>query len=783
MIVYIDISNYVMTRAHTGIQRVVREFLFRLNRKKHDFIYKVVFFDNKINKFKIIDDKELDLFLQDSKNYKFKNLIEDITINDIVSNSIFFDMDGAWNNGLKRNYLYPILGANNVKIYNFIYDLVPIVLPQFSHIDTVRNFTTYLYAVYRYSDMVFFDSRSAEKDFLNVKFKIANTRNISSKVVKLGADIFITDSKISNNLLKKKYILFVGTIEPRKDQSLLLDAFEKLSQKHLDINLIFIGRPGWNNDQLIERIKKHPLLNKRIFWPENISDEELVQFYEHAYINVYLSKHEGFGLPILESLSYGNITIASKNSSMYEVGKNFADYLEYNSFNEIYEILDLYLTDVDLYNQKKEFIKKEFKPYKWDITYNSIIDVFDNIIKNLVIEKPNKLQFVFISIDVENLKGTIKSIDKYIHFVKEYIIVTRKDMMDDFEEIDSQYSIKVIDENTILGKYSTDFSKRDHVSKNWLLRASLINLDILDENFIMLDDDNRPIKKIDIEHFINDGKYNAYYFYDLLSWSNFQTDYDFGQHNMKNVLDGHGLELLSYSSHKPQIINKEIFKEVIDKYFEIGLEKPIDEWSVYFNYANSKYPFLFNKVKYDTLNWPGHPSNWKQEYIPDVYNFENFYASNFIGNYSDKIQNSQKIVEPYLKNFELEEINKKLYRNYNMVHGVLSFSKNQQKIIIFNIPYFLEAYKGSWLKLRLNYKMINCNNSNIEILYYINTKNGAKTKLISKNYYTEDIIEFGISSENLEAGEYDLLIDCVVDNSSIFGLESPYLVKLIVYDL
>jgi len=630
--------------------------------------------------------------------------------------------------------------------------------------------------------MIFFDSRSAEKDFLNIKDKIGNNRNLSTKVVKLGANIFTPNSKISNNnLLKKKYILFVGTIEPRKDQSLLLDAFEKLSQKHLDINLIFIGRAGWNNDKLIEKIKKHPLLNSRIFWPENVSDEELVQFYENAYINVYLSKYEGFGLPILESLSYNNITITSKNSSMYEVGKNFADYIDYNSFNEIYEVLDLYLIDTHLYNQKKEFIKKEFKAYKWDMTYNSIIDVFENINKNLTVEQPDKLQFIFISIDYDNLQGTIKEIDKYIDFVKEYIIITKADMINEFQKIESHHKVTIINENDILKEYAKGFKNRDHVSKNWLLRASLLNFDNLDKQFIMLDDDNRPLKKISIEHFINNGKYNAYYFYDLLSWSNFQTDYDFGQHNMRNILDRDGLDLLSYSSHKPQVIDKKIFQEVIEKYFEIGLEKPIDEWSVYFNYANSKYPFLFNKVKYDTLNWPGHPSNWKQEYIPDTYNFENFYTTNFLGCYSDKVQNNQKVVEPYLNNIELEELNQKLYRDYNVVHGVLNFSKNEQKVMIFNVPYFLEGFKFSWLKLKLNYKMIGCSNSTVELLYYINDRQGAIVKLISRTYYKEDVIEFGISCENLEAGEYDLLLDCIIDNFSVYGLNSPYMVKLIVH--
>ncbi|SHO80460.1 glycosyl transferase, group 1 [hydrothermal vent metagenome] len=787
MIIYIDISNYVETRAHTGIQRVVREFLYRLNTHKYKFDYKVIYYNSKIDKFIIIAENELNKFLYNSKDYTFKDLSNSFAIEDMVKNSIFFDMDGAWNNGLKRNYLYPILKSREIKIYNFIYDLVPIILPQFSHEDTIRNFTNYMFAIYEYSNLVFFDSRSAELDFLKIKSDIQNDRTISTKVVKLGSDVSKQNHKfIEHNLLKTKYILFVGTLEPRKNQELLLKVYESLVNKHSDINLIFIGKAGWNNDKLINKIRTHTLLNKKLFWLENINDDLLIEFYKNAYINVYISSYEGFGLPIAESLSYGNITITSKNSSMYEVGKNFADYIKYNTENELYEIIDLYLDNQELYSAKKEFIKNEYYPYSWDLTYQSIIDVFNNISSDIQINIPKKLQFIFISIDIDNIKRAIAEIDRYIDFVEEYIIITRGDMIDDFKSITSKYNINVVDENEILGEYSKDFSNRDHVSKNWLLRASILKLDNLNKQFIMLDDDNIPLRNISMEHFIKDGKYSAYYFYNLLNWNNFSSDYDLGQHNMKRVLDKDGFELLSYSSHKPQIIDRDIFSEVVDKYFDIGLDMAIDEWSIYFNYAISKYPFLFNKIKFDTLNWPGNVSDWNLEYIPEEYNFENYYSSLYEKDFKNiksidkkiKIKNRQQ--KPYLINQELYKVSSKKYYNYNMIHGVLEFNRFNKKIYLSNIPYFIEAKQGSWIKLPINYKALVSPNDIVEVGYYINDRRGAFIKLYINDNYNENIFDFGISCESLEVGEHNIFIDVVVNNINIYGKESPYLVKLFV---
>ena len=783
MKLFIDISNYVTTRAHTGIQRVVREFLYHLITDNKSIEYAIIHYDTQNNLYIALDNTEVLSFLKDTQNYIFQNTSNTIAISDMGDTDIFYDMDGAWGHSLKRTYLYKELKKKKVYIVNFIYDLVPIVKPEFAHENTIVNFTTFIYAVYAYSDLVLLNSRSAEKDFLDIQKIIQSNRSINTRVIKLGSNIqshLHTNTNKYPKLLNSKYILFVGTLEPRKNHALILEVFEKLHVSYPDLNLILIGKAGWNNDLLINKIKTHSLLNKKIFWLENINDRELFEFYENAYICTYLSAYEGFGLPIAESLAHNKITITSNNSSMYEVGKNFADYLTYNSFNELYEIIDIYLKNKDLYTKKSQFIKKNYTPYTWKLMYDSTVKVLSKIKNFKIITSPEKLQFVIISINKDNLLGTLKSIDTHIPFVKEYIIITSSNLVDEFKSLSSKHKIIIIDENVILGEYSIGFEKRDHVSKNWLLRASLLKLNNLDEQFVMLDDDNRPLKNISIDHFIGKGKYNAYYFYDLLAWNSFQTEYDIGEHNTKKVLDKDGYELLSYSSHKPQIIDKQIFQEVVDKYFEISLEVPISEWNIYFNYAVSTYPFLFNKIKHDTLNWPGNPSDWKQYYIPDRYNFENYYKTNFKGTFIDKVNHKDTTLRPYIKNDILEASSKLNYQAHNMAHGVIEFIHADKKVYIYSIPYFIKASKGSWVKLPLNYKTINLNNIKVELMYTINGDLGAFTQLITANDFEDNVIDFAISCTDLNPGEYDLFINVYIEDKSVYTEKSPYLVRLIV---
>ncbi len=797
MTIYVDITQLESARANTGIQRVVKEFVKRAALST-TVEFKIITFDDKDKKAFILDNSEIGSFLENMSDFKFtKNEKIDILNFKPQTPSAFFDLDSTWNIIYKRSFIYPTLKSNGFLIFNFIHDIIPVLFPEIVHDTTKANFIPFLQSVYDNSDLVLFNSFSSQKDFLDARAKFNTSRDIPTRVTGLGSDFLHTKTEVQDTLFKsifgKKYILFVGTVEPRKNQADVLEAFENLAQKYPDLNLVFIGKAGWKNEQLLGKINTHELKDKQLFMLSNVDDNALKSFYENAFLVTYLSKYEGYGLPIAESLGYGNITITSKNSSMYEVGKNIADYVVYNSLNELESLISLYCEDKELYDAKKLYIKENFKTTSWDQFYNSISDIFVNYEKSLELKKHHlkSLQFVFVSIDKHNLEGTIKSIDENVDFAKEYIVVTASKYIQEFKKLTSKHPIKIIDENDILASYADGFSKRDHVSKNWLLRASLLNIDSLEDEFIMLDDDNRALKNITLDKFIaKDGSYNAYYFYHMLEWHYQNSEFDAGQETMRKLLADENYEMLMYSSHAPQIINKKIFKEVVDKFFEIGLKSPIDEWSTYFNYAVSLYPCSFNKKVFQTLSWPATPTDWDTMFLPDEYAFENYYKSLYDtgffdknDTYEQKIEKKQKQLAPYLKSKLMFEQNKDILAKNNMVHKTLLFKKDDAKVYLSNIPYFMVVESASDVKIRVNYKLLNPKVKKLDLAIVLFLDGGYRTlrNIKIKNIsYEEDVVEIPIVAHGLKEGIYDISFNIMLNNEYIYSDISPYRAKLIV---
>ena len=116
-----------------------------------------------------------------------------------------------------------------------------------------------------------------------------------------------------------KYFLSVGTIEPRKNQAFLIDIYEQYRDRGGDaIALVFAGKPGWLMNGFQERIAKS-CWAKDIHILGYVSDAELGWLYKHCVLNLYPSLYEGFGLPILEGISFGACTLCSNSTSMPEV--------------------------------------------------------------------------------------------------------------------------------------------------------------------------------------------------------------------------------------------------------------------------------------------------------------------------------------------------------------------------------------------------------------------------------------------------------------------------------
>lgn len=178
---------------------------------------------------------------------------------------------------------------------------------------------------------------------------------------------------------KGDYILFVGTLQPRKNIVRLVEAFSKIKD---DIKLVIVGKRGWLYEEILDAPKKFDIQDKVKFL-DSVPDEDLPALYKNATCFVLPSLYEGFGLPVLEAMKYGCPVITSNVSSLPEAGGNAALYVNPLDVNNIKKNLELIINNSKL---RKEFIKKGYeqvKKFSWEKTARETLRAIEGLmIKN-----------------------------------------------------------------------------------------------------------------------------------------------------------------------------------------------------------------------------------------------------------------------------------------------------------------------------------------------------------------------------------------------------------------
>jgi len=111
------------------------------------------------------------------------------------------------------------------------------------------------------------------------------------------------------------YILSVGTIEPRKNLTRLIEAFELVAVERPDLKLVLAGARGWHSDAILERVGESPLADRMVV-TGHIAEPELIDLMRASAAVAYVSLYEGYGMPIIEAMAAGAPVVASRNSAM-----------------------------------------------------------------------------------------------------------------------------------------------------------------------------------------------------------------------------------------------------------------------------------------------------------------------------------------------------------------------------------------------------------------------------------------------------------------------------------
>lgn len=144
-----------------------------------------------------------------------------------------------------------------------------------------------------------------------------------------------------------KYILYVGTLEPRKNTITLIKAFNELALDDREVKLVLAGGVGWHSEETLKAIDESPF-KSRIVRTGYISNEEKRALYRNAAVFVFPSMYEGFGMPVTEAMACGTPCVVSNASSLPEISNGLAplvDPFDAVGFKE--EILKMLNKEVD----------------------------------------------------------------------------------------------------------------------------------------------------------------------------------------------------------------------------------------------------------------------------------------------------------------------------------------------------------------------------------------------------------------------------------------------------
>ncbi len=264
---------------------------------------------------------------------------------------------------------------SQAKKISTVHDLTPLLIPQEHTPQVIHNYQRNLAWISKECDAVIAVSWITKKDLLNHS-KVSEDK---IKVIYSGIEdkFQLVDNALITKVRQKyhitqDYLLFVGTLEPRKNLSRVIKAFLKLN--HPTLQLVIVGKYGWG--QRLDSEKNQTNIISTGFVP----DEELPALYSGAKIFLYPSLYEGFGFPILEAMACGCPVVSSNISSLKEIAQDNAKLINPYKTIEIILAIRQLLTQPEL---RKNYIEKGLKlakTFSWQKTATQTLDLYQNLI-------------------------------------------------------------------------------------------------------------------------------------------------------------------------------------------------------------------------------------------------------------------------------------------------------------------------------------------------------------------------------------------------------------------
>ncbi|MEM7358808.1 MAG: glycosyltransferase [Pseudomonadota bacterium] len=327
---FVDVSHIAQTDHQSGIQRIVRDLVREFYFLQQPGIEPVAV--ELVDKRLVVAKNWLvsqDLLSSCEQDHLRATEVE------FSAGDVLLMLDSSWDRYSDFYSVFERARNKHVPIVGVIYDLLPIRIPECFVEGGPKWFETWLKKAIDQSDALISISAATETDLGNYiqKSHIENPPLLGHW--HHGCDFAPNSEEEStqrikairaHNLEPNRYLLMVGTIEPRKLHDVAVAAMRRLWEKDVNLKLCIAGKQGWLVEEFMDDLRDNSGKQENLIFIEAPTDPELSRLYESAAGLLFLSKGEGFGLPLIEAASYGIPILCSDIPSFREVAQGHATF-------------------------------------------------------------------------------------------------------------------------------------------------------------------------------------------------------------------------------------------------------------------------------------------------------------------------------------------------------------------------------------------------------------------------------------------------------------------------
>jgi glycosyltransferase involved in cell wall biosynthesis len=283
-----------------------------------------------------------------------------------------------WGEWWDVNFTECLISAHGkgVKLVQIIHDLGPTIWPQFFEQVKISP-TSYNKKILPLAGLVLVPSQNTKKELIGwLKQNKLYVPKI--EVFREGDDLRVAEAKkttdpefTKSGLNGGDFIMCVGTVEAKKNHALFYYTYKLAKLRGIELpKLVIVGRRGYHTENIIDIMNLDPDVRDKFIFLFNTSDQELSWLYDHCMFTVLPSFHEGWGIPIAESVARGVPCICSNTSSMVEIAEDCVEHFSPASSDECLAAIKRWLEPAKLEVARER--TRKYVPFSWDKSFEQV---------------------------------------------------------------------------------------------------------------------------------------------------------------------------------------------------------------------------------------------------------------------------------------------------------------------------------------------------------------------------------------------------------------------------